>query len=1841
MKRTILAVFAIIFLFATANQSSAQVNVNATVSINGFRHNWDCGNDGGGPDPDPRYKVWIGYDGGSFSAVTGGSQYLTCSGLGVYGADEAPCSVFNPGLFTAATFFNVPATQLNVDMQSWEDDDCGNLCTSDGSCAFNNDDTRCGRLRIGDINIYSGPPCTNNTYTGDFLSGPFLSMTGRCSDNNGAGYGINQLIVNWSFASAPTITTQPTAVAQGGPDRTLCIGTPTTMTVAVNSWNGWSLGMHYQWQENVLTTNPVPSSGCPTSGWTNIVGATTASYVPPQTPGTRLYRCLITSNCTANFTSQTTATECVRITYQPYAAPIVSSVCGLSISPGTFYNFCTTQVPNPGASVNNTSYTWTVLPAAGVTITNPSSACTDIMFTNNATYTITLTYGDACVAANAASTCNVTITPSACNTIYVDANNGNDANFGYESTPVQTVNRAFQLVSGSRTWIRIEGGTYNESNILSLQSNVVVEGGWVNTGGIWTKSTAIANQTTINFSGTETINTDIAHVVGFKALNVNGWSLQDLKITTSNASGQTASGNGKSNYAIWVNGCSNYNISRCDITSGAATNGNGDPNPATYTAAWDGAAGSTGSQGTIGGKGNSTQPFACGDDSPGAGGPGGPGGAGGLNATVIGGSGATGRTGGAGGQGANDDNSCDNGSGGVAGTIDAGGTAGAAGLAGLCDGGNDDTPYGGDGVAASGTGTFGAAGTTTAASISAAGYFQPSFGTNGASGRGGPSGGGGGGAGQDNGNCDGTGGGGSGGSGGGGGGGGGAGGRGGGSSYNIFIYNNGAGSLITDCKFVSGAAGTGGVGGTGGAGGSGGATTPRASGAACANGDADCNRGGQGGAGAAGGAGGNGGSANGGVSYAVGFNTGTAPTISTSPAIAINSSSTGGTVPNPVNLGINYYENAKGCVNSEINISRSAAGTWSLPGAALFENNVNSTTSSYTVSSNNATIIFSSTGVFDLTTNGFPYNDVIRITDGTRTLPSITVNPSVVCSGAPFSLSASTWGTEIDFEWVIFTNSAINPADTIATSSQQIPSFVLNVATQTTYNIRYRVKEQCCGWSAPVYSTVTVNPPVTSPTTPAGATSFCQGVVSAAYLTSATNATAYNWTVTGAGNTVIGAGTTGTVFFDPAFTGTGQVCVTADGCAGPTNTVCQTFVVNGPVGNPAAPMGILTRCQGAGLDTFVTYALGASSYIWSVTGIGNGAGGTTDTSTISWGAAFTGTAQVCVQAVGCGTSASVCSSVLVIPSVGVPITPVGLDSICQDSPNGLYISNASDATDYLWSVTGAGNTITNNNDSVYVDWDPAFNGNAQICISSVGCGANQGPACLSVDVTPTVSLPMLPSGTALRCVGAGTDNYSSSAANSTGLIWVFNPPGAGTISPLGTVTWNPLFSGTATVGVLATGCNGPSDTTFLSVIVDGPVGNPSIPSGTSNRCQGIGSDVYTTSAANASSYIWDVTPSAAGTIAGTTSSETVNWDPTYSGSASVCVTAVGCDGNSSQICFTVNIDPSPATPTISVTGLTTFCDGGSTVLTSSSPTNNNWLPNNETTTSITVTQSGTYAVEVTNSFGCTSTSTNQSIVVFPNTINPTISYNDTVCSNSPFNIIASGTNVVSYSWNTGDTTAIITPTITSQAAYSVTMIDNNGCTADSTFTVEVYPYPNAVDDNNITNQDTAVFTYVIFNDNMSGTLFVVVDGLHGSAVPMGDSIVYTPDPGYFGTDVFTYALCSKDCPAQCDTATVTIVIDQVLPLMIPGGFSPNGDGQNDVFYIQGLENYPQNSLTIINRWGDIVYMANPYNNDWDGSSNTGINIAGDHVTDGTYFYVFTPTPGAEPIKGSLEVRRNN
>ena len=101
------------------------------------------------------------------------------------------------------------------------------------------------------------------------------------------------------------------------------------------------------------------------------------------------------------------------------------------------------------------------------------------------------------------------------------------------------------------------------------------------------------------------------------------------------------------------------------------------------------------------------------------------------------------------------------------------------------------------------------------------------------------------------------------------------------------------------------------------------------------------------------------------------------------------------------------------------------------------------------------------------------------------------------------------------------------------------------------------------------------------------------------------------------------------------------------------------------------------------------------------------------------------------------------------------------------------------------------------------------------------------------------------------------------------------------------------------------------------------------------------------------------------------------------------------------------------------------------------------------------------------------------------------------------------------------------------------------------------------------------------------------------------------------------------------------------PFEIFSGITPNGDGFNDYFRINGIENYPDNVLKIFNRWGALVYESEGYgigNNLFYGVSEGKATILKEKtLPSGTYFYVLnfpTDNPGQESYSGYLYINRN-
>ena len=634
---------------------------------------------------------------------------------------------------------------------------------------------------------------------------------------------------------------------------------------------------------------------------------------------------------------------------------------------------------------------------------------------------------------------------STCSGVYVCGSTGQDVNAGTSESPVRTLTRAIEIASAntSRNHIRMTAGTYTESSILNLQNDLIIEGRYINTAGVWSKSSNTSSSTTITCSGSETVS-GVCHRMGFKSDSKSGWKLIDLNITTTAASGTDASSRGCSNYAVWISNSSNYEISRCNITSGNASGGaNG-----SGTAANGGAGSTSTPSGGAGKSGNNTTSNAgslapdnaSGNGSAGTGGP------------------SYGTGGAAGGRGA------------TSGTCSAGsgcGTAGCNGPAGK-NGGNGESGK-----------SWNVGDRPTAATISSL-YFTP----NGQA----ESGGGGGGGGSGSGGSGNVGGryacidcaghdGGAGGR-GGSGGGGGLGGFGGGGSFAIWRINSNTGATLLNNNLSTGNVGSGGTGANG-------QTAPNTGrtnggGSSCN----DCWAGSRcSGVGGNGGYGGNGGRGRDGANG-----------ISSQMVVNGTTSSPSATIPNGTIVTLSNLPN-RICANSTLQIKTSAA-SWSLPSGWEFTKYNNTAASSqYNNSSTDAEITTTnSSGTYNLTANSVVFNSYLNVASE-RTLPVISLSASSVCLGGTVDLSASSWGVESDFIWEVFSGTNADNKGTstnrIFNATTQTSSVTLNTAG--TYTVRYQVKETCCGWSKPVFATIIVYPSFNSGEISSTGQTICYG----------------------------------------------------------------------------------------------------------------------------------------------------------------------------------------------------------------------------------------------------------------------------------------------------------------------------------------------------------------------------------------------------------------------------------------------------------------------------------------------------------------------------------------------------------------------------------------------------------------------------------------------------------------------------------------------------------------------------------------------------------------------------
>ncbi len=245
----------------------------------------------------------------------------------------------------------------------------------------------------------------------------------------------------------------------------------------------------------------------------------------------------------------------------------------------------------------------------------------------------------------------------------------------------------------------------------------------------------------------------------------------------------------------------------------------------------------------------------------------------------------------------------------------------------------------------------------------------------------------------------------------------------------------------------------------------------------------------------------------------------------------------------------------------------------------------------------------------------------------------------------------------------------------------------------------------------------------------------------------------------------------------------------------------------------------------------------------------------------------------------------------------------------------------------------------------------------------------------------------------------------------------------------------------------------------------------------------------------------------------------------------------------------------------------------------------------------------------------------------PITINPapvfTIekSPDEIICEGSPLNLSGS-TTFDSYLWNTGETTRIIT--VYRPDDYTLSVTDDNGCVAQQTETVVMFPTPvvtataspeEAFEDSEVQLHSTGADSY-----------------LWRPAEPLDNPFDSDPIATMTETTMFIVTGTNSDGCSDTSSVLVRVIENDAINVMPRNVFTPNGDGIDDEWVIDNIENYSGAQITIYNGLGSVVYESNSYNNDWNAV------YQGKDLPETAYFYVIR-YEDKNPKTGSVTVIR--
>jgi len=153
-------------------------------------------------------------------------------------------------------------------------------------------------------------------------------------------------------------------------------------------------------------------------------------------------------------------------------------------------------------------------------------------------------------------------------------------------------------------------------------------------------------------------------------------------------------------------------------------------------------------------------------------------------------------------------------------------------------------------------------------------------------------------------------------------------------------------------------------------------------------------------------------------------------------------------------------------------------------------------------------------------------------------------------------------------------------------------------------------------------------------------------------------------------------------------------------------------------------------------------------------------------------------------------------------------------------------------------------------------------------------------------------------------------------------------------------------------------------------------------------------------------------------------------------------------------------------------------------------------------------------------------------------------------------------------------------------------------------------------------------------NNPLGYTIVWYDSQTGGQVLNDNALLLIHEQTYYAT--FTDTSLCESIPFE-----ITVNLTGCAEIQIPGAFSPNGDGQNDTYTIPFIDVlYPNYTIEIYNRYGNIVHKGNINTSDFNGKSNQNSFLSNNILPVGVYFYIIDFNDNVrKPLQGDLYLSR--